>query len=108
RFVFVTAVAEGKAANEMLDAWGALPAHFIFTSFDVSHRSAVTPRRLAVAAESMGLTARAVDDPVEALTIARRMASADDLVVITGSTFLVARLREWFALNVADGSHARA
>jgi len=108
RFVFVTAVAEGKAAAEMLAAWAALPAHFIFTSFDVSHRSAMTPKRLALTAETMGLTARAVDDPVEALTIARRMASVDDLVVVTGSTFLVARLREWFATQVADGSHARA
>lgn len=108
RFVFVAAIAEGKAASEMLQAWASLPAHFIFTSFDVSHRAAVLPQRLAVAAESMGLAARAVDDPVDALTIARRMADVDDLVVITGSTFLVARLREWFARNVADSSHARA
>ena len=108
RFTFVVAVAEGKAADEMLDAWAALPAHFIFTSFDVSHRTAVSPRRLALAAETKGLAARAVDDPVEALTIARRMAGADDLVVVTGSTFLVARLREWFAIHVGDGSHARA
>jgi dihydrofolate synthase / folylpolyglutamate synthase len=108
RFAFVVAVAEGKAANEMLAAWSTLPANFIFTSFDVSHRAAVVPQRLALAAESLGLAARAVDDPVEALTIARRMAGADDLVVVTGSTFLVARLREWFAQNVADGSHVRS
>jgi dihydrofolate synthase/folylpolyglutamate synthase len=105
-FVFVVAIAEGKAAPAMLEAWSALPAHFIFTSFDVSHRTAVQPGRLRVAAESMGLTARAVDDPVEALSIARRMAGFDDLVVVTGSTFLVAKLREWFAHHVAERSHA--
>jgi dihydrofolate synthase/folylpolyglutamate synthase len=108
RFVFVVAVAEGKAIGEMMAAWAQLPAHFIFTSFDVLHRSAVRPQRLALAAEGLGLAARAVDDPVEALSIARRMAGADDLVVITGSTFLVANLLEWFTLNVAENSHARS
>jgi dihydrofolate synthase / folylpolyglutamate synthase len=108
RFVFVVAVAEGKAVGEMMAAWAQLPAHFIFTSFDVLHRSAVRPQRLALAAEGLGLAARAVDDPVEALSIARRMAGADDLVVVTGSTFLVANLLEWFALNVVENSHARS
>jgi len=108
RFTFVVAVAEGKASREMLEAWSTLPAHFIFTSFDVAHRAATLPQRLALTAEAAGVSARAIDDPVEALTIARRMAGADELVVVTGSTFLVARLREWFARNVADGSHARA
>ena len=108
RFVFVVAVAEGKASADMLKTWTKLPAHFIFTTFDVSHRAPVQPRRLASVAESLGSAARAVEDPVEALNIARRLAGTDDLVVITGSTFLVGRLREWFSLNVADSSHARA
>ena len=108
RYAFVVAVAEGKAARDMLETWSSLPAHFIFTSFDVSHRSPTSPRRLAMTAENLGLAARAVDDPVEALTIARRMAGVDDLVVVTGSTFLVGRLREWFSQNVVGGSHAPA
>jgi hypothetical protein len=41
-------------------------------------------------------------DPVEALTVARRNASHDDIVVVTGSTFIVADLREWWFANVAD------
>lgn len=108
RYSFVVAVAEGKAAREMLAAWSKLPAHFIFTTFDVAHREAMLPQRLANTAAAAGVSARAIDDPVEALAIARRMAGADELVVITGSTFIVARLREWFAHNVVDGSHARA
>lgn len=108
RYTFVVAVAEGKASREMLAAWSTLPAHFIFTTFEVAHRTAMLPQRLALTAEAAGLSARAIDDPVEALTVARRMASADDIVVVTGSTFIVARLREWFARNVADGSTARA
>lgn len=108
RYTFVVAVAEGKASREMLATWSTLPAHFIFTTFDVAHREAMLPRHLALTAETAGVSARAIDDPVEALTVARRMAGADELVVVTGSTFLVARLREWFARNVAGGSHARA
>jgi dihydrofolate synthase / folylpolyglutamate synthase len=108
RYTFVVAVAEGKASREMLATWSTLPAHFIFTTFDVAHREAMLPHHLALTAETAGVSARAIDDPVEALTVARRMAGADELVVVTGSTFLVARLREWFARNVAGGSHARA
>jgi len=108
RYTFVVAVAEGKASREMLTTWSTLPAHFIFTSFEVAHRAAMVPHRLALTAEAAGVSARAIDDPVEALIVARRMAAADELVVVTGSTFLVARLREWFARNVAEGSHSRA
>jgi dihydrofolate synthase / folylpolyglutamate synthase len=108
RYAFVVAVAEGKAAREMLAAWSTLPANFIFTTFEVAHLTSMVPHRLAITAEAAGVSARAIDDPVEALGVARRMAAADDLVVITGSTFIVARLREWFARNVAGGSHARA
>jgi len=106
RFVFVVAAAEGKAIDKMLAGWARLPAHFIFTTFDVSHREAVRAQRLALAAGELGMTARAVEDPAEALTIARRIAGADDLVVITGSTFLVAQLRDWFAANVVDAARA--
>ena len=42
------------------------------------------------------VSACAVVDPVEALAIARRNGSASDVVVVTGSTFIVAELREWW------------
>lgn len=104
RFAFVVAVAEGKAAPQMLTSWSTLPANFIFTTFEVAHREAMPPHHLELMAQTMGLSARAIDNPIEALTVARRVASADDLVVVTGSTFLVATLREWFARNVIERS----
>lgn len=107
-FTFVAAVTEGKAVHEMLAAWSKLPANFIFTSFEVSHRKAVHPRRLAQMGHSLGMAARAVEDPAEALSIARRIAGANDIVVVTGSTFVVGVLREWFARNVVESDHARA
>ncbi len=101
RLIFVVAIAEEKDFGGMLDAWRSLPAQFIFTRFSVSHRESRHARNLANAAELRGLTARAVEEPVEALTVARRMAHGDDLVVATGSTFLVATLRQWFLENVS-------
>jgi len=61
---------------------------------------------LASIAESAGLWGRAVPDPVEAFTIARRAAGSDEIVVVTGSTFVVAELREWWMENVVATSHA--
>ncbi|MBV8081923.1 MAG: bifunctional folylpolyglutamate synthase/dihydrofolate synthase [Candidatus Eremiobacteraeota bacterium] len=107
RFVFVVAIAEGKDAAAMIETWSQLPVQFIFTSFDVSHRAAAQPRSLELIAQSFGAAARAVADPVEALSVARRIAGGDDLVVVTGSTFLVGLLGGWFLENAGAHGHAR-
>ena len=60
----------------MFAAWHGLPAQFIFTTFDVSHRKSRHSRTLVNAAGAAGLPSRAIDDPFEALTIARRIAGA--------------------------------
>ena len=106
RYVFVIAIAEGKDAAAMIDQWSDLPAHFICTTFDVSHRRPMNERTLALIVGERGASARAVEDPLEALSLARRIAGASDLVVVTGSTFLVSELREWFWENVETVGHA--
>jgi folylpolyglutamate synthase/dihydropteroate synthase len=53
------------------------------------------------------MSGRAIADPIEALSIARRNASADDIVVVTGSTFVVAELREWWMEHVVAAESAR-
>jgi folylpolyglutamate synthase/dihydropteroate synthase len=65
------------------------------------------PQRLLSIAESLGMSGRAVSDPVEALNIARRNASADDIIVVSGSTFVVAELREWWMEHVVAAEPAR-
>ncbi len=100
RFSFVIAVTESKDAREILRAFAELPASFIFTSFDTEGRTANRPQRLGNIAEELGMWGRAVADPVEALSIARRNSGADDVVVVTGSTFVVAELRKWWIDNV--------
>jgi len=97
RVHYVVAIGESKDARGILQILTAVPATFTFTSFDVSGRRAIPPARLAALAESLGSWGRAIVDPIEALTVARRNASIEDVVVVTGSTFVVASLREWYA-----------
>lgn len=99
---FVVAIGESKDAAEIIRAFSALPGSFIFTSFSTAGREATKPQRLASIAESIGAWGRSIADPVEALSIARRNASSDDVIVVTGSTFIVAELRAWWLENVSD------
>ena len=103
RFTFVIAVGAGKDALNMLRIWAALPAAFIFTTFEVPGRTVTRPSRLqSMMEQSLGGWGRAVNDPVQALEIARRHADASDVVVVTGSTYIVATLREWWLDNVVS------
>jgi folylpolyglutamate synthase/dihydropteroate synthase len=80
-----------------------LPASFTFTAFDnVAGRTATRPQRIASIAQDHGLWGRSISDPVEALSVARRNADARDIVVVTGSTFIVAVLRDWWFANVVS------
>ncbi|HZY95540.1 MAG TPA: folylpolyglutamate synthase/dihydrofolate synthase family protein [Candidatus Cybelea sp.] len=101
RIHYVVAVGESKDARRIIEILGSLPATFTFTSFVASGRPAIRPQQLATIAESLGRWGRAIGDPVEALTVARRMAAIDDVVVVTGSTFIVAGLREWYMPTAA-------
>ncbi len=96
RFTFVVAIGASKDAAQILRTLAELPSNFVFTSFDTAGREATNPMRLLRIAETIGTWGRCVVDPVEALSIARRNAATDDVVVVTGSTFLVATLREWW------------
>ena len=103
RFSFVIAIEQAKDVAEILRPFAELRASFTFTTFDgVAGRTAVRPQRLASIAEELGLWGRAIVDPVDALAIVRRNADASDIVVVTGSTFVVATLREWWFANVVS------
>jgi len=95
-FTFVVAIGTSKDALGILRVLAELPANFVFTSFDAAGREATSPMRLLRVVESIGGWGRSVGDPVEALAVARRSAGAEDVIVVTGSTFLVAALREWW------------
>ncbi|MFY9739618.1 MAG: Mur ligase family protein [Candidatus Cybelea sp.] len=96
RVHYVVAIGESKDARRILEILATLPSTFTFTSYVAAGRRAIAPSRLSTIAESIGRWGRAIGDPVEALTVARRLATLNDVVVVTGSTFVVGELREWF------------
>jgi dihydrofolate synthase/folylpolyglutamate synthase len=96
RIHYVVAIGETKDARRILEILAVLPCTFTFTSYAAAGRRAIAPSRLATIAESIGCWGRTIGDPAEALTVARRLAAMDDVVVVTGSTFVVGELREWF------------
>jgi dihydrofolate synthase/folylpolyglutamate synthase len=103
RFSFVIAIAESRDVKPILQPFTDLGAIFSFTTFaGIPGRTAIRPQRLASIAEELGIWGRAIIDPVDALSIARRNADANDIVVVTGSTFVVATLREWWFANVVS------
>jgi hypothetical protein len=68
----------------------------------VPGKHGVTAAALASIADELGAWGRAIADPVEAFAIARRNADAVDIVVVTGSTFVVSVLRSWWMANVCQ------
>ena len=102
RFALVIAVGQSKDAAALLEQFIGLPGTFTFTSFETDGRSSVRPQRLASIAHDLGVWGRAITDPVDAFSVARRNADAEDVVVVTGSTFVVATLRDWWLTHVAN------
>ena len=103
RLHFVIAIAEAKDAREMLTAFDDLQASFIFTTFEAPGKVAIRPTRLASFMRETGQWVRAIEEPIEAFTVARRSAGSGDVVVVTGSTVLVGTLRTWFIKNTQAG-----
>ncbi|HEX3670650.1 MAG TPA: folylpolyglutamate synthase/dihydrofolate synthase family protein [Candidatus Cybelea sp.] len=97
RFHYVVAIGESKDARRIIEILARAPSTFTFTKFAIAGRRSIPPQRLAAIAEMHGTWGRTIEDPAEALTIARRRAEIDDVVVVTGSTFIVTVLREWYA-----------
>lgn len=102
RFALVIAVGQSKDAAHVIEQFVGLPGTFTFTSFDTDGRQSIRPQRLASIARDLGVWGRAIADPVEAFSVARRNADAQDVVVVTGSTFVVATLRDWWLTHVAN------
>lgn len=107
-YTFVVAIGESKDQREVLHGLASMfSAAFICTTFETAGRPAAKPQRLASMAEDLGMWGRPISDPIEALSVARRNSEADDIVVVTGSTFLVSTLRDWWLENVSTEPTAR-
>jgi dihydrofolate synthase/folylpolyglutamate synthase len=109
RVRYVVAIGESKDARQILATLATLPSSFIFTSFRAVGRRAIRPRRLCAIAESLGVSGRAIANPIEALEAARAANSStgEDVIVVTGSTFVVATVREWWMAQIATPATTR-
>ncbi|MBV9263789.1 MAG: bifunctional folylpolyglutamate synthase/dihydrofolate synthase [Candidatus Eremiobacteraeota bacterium] len=94
RIHYVVAIGETKDARGIIETLARVACTFTFTSFATAGRTSIAPAKLARIAQSLGTSGPAIADAAEALRVARRAAAPDDAIVVTGSTFVVAELRQ--------------
>ncbi len=90
----LVAVGQGKDAYAILEALAPLVSSFVVTSFRAAGRKPLAPQRLAQLARQFGLPVATVDRPADAFALALGRCACDDVLVVTGSTFVVAAIRE--------------
>ncbi|MHB8479309.1 MAG: bifunctional folylpolyglutamate synthase/dihydrofolate synthase [Vulcanimicrobiaceae bacterium] len=90
---YVVAVGQGKDAAGVLRALGEAPGSFLLTAFTAQGRTAQDPHHIGEIARGLGLTAQVVPQASRALAAALDACVPGEIVVVTGSTFLVAELR---------------
>ncbi|MFV0257768.1 MAG: bifunctional folylpolyglutamate synthase/dihydrofolate synthase [Acidimicrobiales bacterium] len=91
-WVLVIGMLTGKDPAEMLDAFDAADFDAIICC-QPNWSRAQPAAEVAAAARSMGLTAEAVPDPAEALRRALAVTAEDDLILVSGSLYVVGDAR---------------
>lgn len=96
--VVILGISRDKDLDGMLAALAPLAPRLIATA---SHNPrAADPERIVALAAARGIVAERAEDIVAALAMARAVAALDDLVLVTGSLYVVAEARE--ALGLAE------
>ena len=90
--VMVVGLLQGRDPAEMLEALGATEAGFVVACTPPSPRAIPAPE-VAAAAERLGIAAEAVGDVPSAVDRALAIATGDDLVLVTGSHYVVGDAR---------------
>ena len=90
--LMVVGFLDGRDPAEMLEALDASDAGLLVACTPVSPRAVPAPA-VAAAAEQMGLGAESISSVEDALQRALAVASADDLVLVTGSLYVVGPAR---------------
>ncbi|MGQ0519578.1 MAG: glutamate ligase domain-containing protein, partial [Actinomycetota bacterium] len=98
--VLVVGMLRGREAGAMLEALGAARARLVVACPAPSPRT-LPPAEVAAAARSLGVEAWETASVPEAVAAAVDAAGADDLVVVTGSLYVVGAARA--ALRRPDG-----
>ena len=91
-YVLVVGILQSKDPGEMLEALGAARARLVVATRPPSPR-ALPPQEVADAARALGIDAEVHDDVADALRAARAAAGPDDVVLVTGTLYLVGAAR---------------
>ncbi|HET8930755.1 MAG TPA: folylpolyglutamate synthase/dihydrofolate synthase family protein [Acidimicrobiales bacterium] len=90
--VLVVGMLGGRDPAEMLDALGAREAGFLIACTPPSPR-AIPAAEVAAAADGLGIVAEAVPDVADAVRRALALATTEDLVLVTGSLYVIGAAR---------------
>ena len=97
--VVVAGFLQGRDPAEMLEELGARDAGFLIACTPNSPRAIPAPH-VAAAADGLGIVAEAVSSVEQAVERALGLASPDDLVLVTGSLYVVGPARTMLRLEV--------
>ena len=101
----VLSIAESKDAAEIVAALCDVADEFFCTAFHSQPgRAPLSPELLAGFVRARGGNADVIEDPLQAFAMARQRSGIDDLILVTGSTLLVATLRS----VVRESEHANS
>ncbi len=93
RLIVIFGALGGKEVQGMLRILAPLSPQIIVTTPSVSGRIAMAATRIAAAASALGMAAAIAASPAAALAMARQHAGPRDLILVTGSLFLVSQIR---------------
>lgn len=91
--VLIVGILQGKGVVEMLEAFDAADFDLVICTQPDSTR-AVPADVIAAEAAALGLPTEVIGSPVEALRRATAVSSEQDLILVTGSLYVVAEVRE--------------
>jgi len=101
--IIVIGLLSGRDPSEMLEALGAQEAGYLVACTPASPRAIPAPE-VAAAADKLGIVGEAVSSVPEALDRARAMATPDDLILVTGSLYLIGEARSLLLADQDDRS----
>ncbi len=93
RLILLVGVLDSKELGSMLAEWQALAPLIVATAPTVAGRVAQTAQHIVTIAQDLGFDGVAPGDPAAALRYVKSIATPDDIIVITGSLFLVSQVR---------------
>ncbi len=83
---------DGKDPAELLECLGAADFDAVIVC-EPSWSRAIPAEQIAAAAKKLGIEVEVVKDPVEALRRAKAVTAGEDLILVTGSFYVVGEVR---------------